>query len=319
MLKYKFNEDTLSEQPAIEQLKQLGYFYIHGDQLDPDLIEDCKRESRKEVILINRLKKKLADINPHLTEESIDKAVRKITHIHAESTLEANRIFHRNMISGVSIDQDIGARRQKQTVNFIDFKNIEKNEFLAVNQFWVRTHKIQDRPDIVLFINGIPVVVIECKSPVAKNKGVVNAQHQLIRYQEEIPHLFHTNELLIGCNLFGAKYGTIAVPIEHYHEWKDTGDNTFVNMAEHPSVKEMLTLGLIDEKNLSGHPPMQEVLMAGLLKKNNLLDIIQNFIVYDYSKEKQRVEKKVCRYQQYSAVNKIIHRVTNEDYKRGII
>ncbi len=121
MLKYKFNEDTLSEQPAIEQLKQLGYFYIHGDQLDPDLIEDCKRESRKEVILINRLKKKLADINPHLTEESIDKAVRKITHIHAESTLEANRIFHHNMISGVSIDQDIGARRQKQTVNFIDF------------------------------------------------------------------------------------------------------------------------------------------------------------------------------------------------------
>ena len=171
MSECKFNEDTLSEQPAIEQLKQLGYLYIHGDQLDPDLIEDCERKSRKEVILINRLKKKLADFNPHLTEESIDKAVRKITHIHAESTFEANRIFHRNIISGVSIDQDIGARRQKQTVYFIDFKNIEKNEFLVVNQFCVRTHKIQDRPDIVLFINGIPVVVIECKSPVAKNKG----------------------------------------------------------------------------------------------------------------------------------------------------
>ncbi len=127
MNKQKFNEDTLSEQPAIEQLKKLQYIYIHGDKLDPDLIDDCERKSRKEVVLIERLKRKLAEINTHLTEESINKAVRRITHIQAESTLEANRIFHRYLISGVSIDQDIGARRQKQTVNFIDFKNIEKN------------------------------------------------------------------------------------------------------------------------------------------------------------------------------------------------
>lgn len=80
MSEYKFNEDTLSEQPAIEQLKRPGYLHIHGDQLDPDLIVNSERKSRKEVILINRLKKKLADINTHLTEESTDKAVRKITH-----------------------------------------------------------------------------------------------------------------------------------------------------------------------------------------------------------------------------------------------
>lgn len=130
MDKKKFNEDTLSEQPAIKQLHdKLGYEYLDGDQLDPDLIENCERKSRKDVILEGRLKRKLAEINPRLTRETIDKAVRKITHIHAEITLEANRIFHKYLISGDSLDQDIGARRRKVTVNFIDFKEIDKNEF----------------------------------------------------------------------------------------------------------------------------------------------------------------------------------------------
>ena len=319
MSKYKFNEDTLSEQPAVEQLKRLGYIHIHGDQLDPDLREDCERKSRKEVILVDRLKKKLAEINPHLTEESIHKAVRRIMHIQAETTLEANRIFHRYLISGISVDQVIGTRRQKQTVNFIDFKNIEKNEFLAVNQFWVRGHKITDKPDIVIFINGIPIIVVECKSPVRKNTSVIDAQHQLIRYQKEIPQLFRTNEILIGCNLFRAKYGTIEASLEQYHGWKDQGASRLPNMAEHVSVKEMLKLGLIKEEDISAHPPMQEVLIAGLLKKRNLLDIIQNLIVFDYSREEHRVIKKICRYQQFSAVNKIVRRVADEADKRGII
>ena len=130
----KFNEDTLSEQPAIEQLKRQKYNYIHGDELDPELKDECERSSRREGVLVNRLKKKLAEINPHLTEESINKAVRRVTHIQAEGLMEANQRFHQDLISGISIDQDIGARRQKQTVRFLDFENPEKNEFLAVNQ-----------------------------------------------------------------------------------------------------------------------------------------------------------------------------------------
>ena len=320
MAQDKFNEDTLSEQPAIKQLhEKLGYEYLHGDQLDPDLIENCERLSRKDVILEGRLKKKLAEINPRLTRESIDKAVRKITHIQAETTLEANRIFHKMLISGVSFEQDAGARRQNVTVNFIDFKEIDKNEFLAVNQLWIRGQKTADRPDIVIFINGIPIVIIECKSPVAKNTGVIDAQTQLLRYQKEIPQFFRTNELLIGCNLFGAKYGTIEAPLEHYHEWKEKESGKAPNMREHPTVKEMLKLGLIEEKDLTEHPPMQEVLIAAILKKKNLLDIIQNYIVFDYSKEEHKVVKKICRYQQFSAVNKIVKRVTTEDDKRGII
>lgn len=315
----KYTEDTLSERPAIEQLKRFGYSFIPGEQLDPEFNEDSERKSRKDVILVDRLRKKLAEINPHLIEDSIEKAVQKITHIHAETILEANRIFHQSLISGISIDQDIGARRQKQTVNFIDFNDIEKNEFLAVNQFWVRKHKIQDRPDIVIFVNGIPVVIIECKSPVARNTGVVDAQIQLLRYQEEIPQLFYTNEVLIACNLFGAQYGTIGATIERYHEWRAPNGAKLPDMAEHPTVKEMIELGLIEKKDLSPNPPMQEVLIAGILRKPNLLDIIRNFIVFDYSKEEHKIIKKICRYQQYSAVNKIVKRVIEEPFKRGII
>ena len=157
--------------------------------------DDCERSSRREVVLIARLKKNLAEINTHLTEESINKAVRRVTHIQAEGLMEANQKFHQGLISGISIDQYIGAKRQKQTVRFLDFENPEKNEFLAVNQFWVRGPQETDRPDIVIFINGIPLVVIECKSHVAKQTGISNAIDQLNRYQKEIPQLFHTNHL----------------------------------------------------------------------------------------------------------------------------
>lgn len=181
MTKPIFNEDFLSEKPAIEQLKKLGYDYIPGDEFDPELREDCERASRREVVLVSRLKRKLKEINDGLTDETVEKAVRRVTHIQAEGLIEANQKFHTDLIAGISIDQDVGVRRQKKTVRFIDFEHPENNEFLAVNQFWVKGPAETNRPDIVIFINGIPLVVIECKSPVAKQGGVAEALTQLIR------------------------------------------------------------------------------------------------------------------------------------------
>lgn len=310
-----FNEDTLSEKPAIEQLKRLGYDYIHGDDFDPEL-KKCARTSRREVVLVQRLRKKLREINKDVTDETIEKAVRRVTHIHAEGLIETNQKFHKDLIAGVSIDQDVGSKRQKKTVYFVDFERPDRNEFLVVNQFWVKGLET-DRPDIIIFINGIPLVVIECKSPVAKKGGLNNALNQLIRYQTEIPQLFHTNQISIGLNLFGAQYGAIGVEPEQFHEWKDKGKEKFPNMASHPSVKEMLELGLIKKRDLSDNPTSQEVLIAGILHKENLLDIIQNFIIYETVRG--RSIKKICRYQQFRAVNKILRRVTEEEDKKGII
>ena len=114
----KFNEDTLSETPALEQLKRLGYDFIPGDTLDPDQNDKCERASRKEVILLDRLRKKLKELNPDLTPQSIEKAIRKITHVQAEGLIEANKMIHRYLIAGVSVSQESGGRRQNQTVNF---------------------------------------------------------------------------------------------------------------------------------------------------------------------------------------------------------
>jgi len=123
--------------------------------------------------------------------------------------------------------------------------------------------------------------------------------------------------MCIALNLFGARYGTILSKEEFYHEWKHRGDEKLPNMADHPTVREMLQLGLIKNEDISDSPTAQEVLIAGILNKRNLLDIIQNFIVFE--QERSRTVKKVCRYQQFTAVNKILQRVTKEDEKRGII
>ncbi|MBI4970556.1 MAG: type I restriction endonuclease subunit R [Candidatus Omnitrophica bacterium] len=288
----KFTEDTLSEQPAIEQLKRLGYSYVHDDALDPDQNDKCERASRKEVILLDRLRKKLKEINPHLTPQSIDKAIRKITHVQAEGLIETNKIIHHDLIAGVSISQEVDGRRQHQTVRFIDFENTEKNEFLAVNQFSVKG-KEPGRPDIIIFVNGIPLVVIECKSPVAKETGIKEAIHQLARYQNEIAPLFHTNAFVIGCNLLNAKYGVIGNEESSFQDWKDPSSG----------------------RKLKG----QEILIEGLLSQKNLLDILQNFIVFDYSREEHRIVKKIARYPQFLAVNKITRRVTEETDKCGIV
>lgn len=317
MAKPIFNEDTLSEKPAIEQLMRMGYEYLYGDALDPELHEDCERQSRRDVVLVSRLRRKLKEINPGISDAAVDKVIRRVTHIQAEGLIEINQKFHKDLIAGIAIDHDTGSGRQKKTIYLIDFEQPERNEFLVVNQMWVKDPVETDRPDIIVFINGIPIVVIECKSPIARQIGLSKALTQLERYQAEIPHLFNTNQLLIGINLFGAKYGTVGSTPELFHEWKEQGEEKLPNMEDHPIVKEMLESGLIKRKDLSDKPTAQDVMIAGVMGKKNLLDIIQNFIVYEY--DRGRIIKKVCRYQQLRAVNKILKRVLGEEEKKGIV
>ena len=313
----KFNEDTLSEKPAIEQLKRLKYEFMPGGELDPQEKEDSARSSRREVVLIDRLRKKLKELNPEATAETIDKAVRHVTNVPGTGLLDENKTFHKGLISNITIEQETGDGRRGQTVRFIDFDEPEKNEFLAVNQFWVKGPKLTDRPDIVIFVNGIPVAVIECKSPIARETGVVDAVEQLARYQREIPALFRTNQLLLGMNLFGAKYGVVGSSLDGFHEWREKPGEKLPILSEHPSIKEMLALKLIKKDDLPKAPAAQDVLIAALLNKRNLLDIIRNFIVFDV--DEARITKKICRYQQFTAVHKIVHRVLEEKEKKGII
>ncbi|MEI7482165.1 MAG: HsdR family type I site-specific deoxyribonuclease [Elusimicrobiota bacterium] len=317
MITPKFNEDTLSEKPAIEQLRRMGYEIITGDKLDPQETEECSRVSRRDVILVERLRAKLKELNEDAGEIAIEKAIRQITNIQGTSLMDENREFHKDLVSNISVDQEGATGRRAVTIKFIDFKEPKNNEFLAVSQFWVKGPKFTDRPDIVLFVNGIPLAVIECKSPVARETGVGDAIEQLLRYQREIPALFRTNQILLGANLLGAKYGVIGSDYDSFHEWKAKPEEKLPILTQHPTILEMKALGLLDEKDLPHTPAPQDVTIAALFNKRNFLDIIRNFTVFESGDGK--VKKKICRYQQFAAVQKLAARVLTEKDKKGII
>lgn len=302
-----WNEINLSENPAIELLMAMGYTYAEPSELEKE------RESLKDPVLIGRLERKLKEINPWLSEDGVKKAVRAITNVSATSLLEANEILHTMLVHGFSVEQDQGSGKKGQNVYFIDYANPEKNEFMATRQYKVAGPKTAIIPDIVLFINGIPVAVIECKSPTIKDP-IQKAVEQLFRDQEfkeeykgrGAPRLFETVQVLAGVCQQAAKYGTTYTPYQNFYDWK---------------VPYPLTLDELNAKYTSKifdkPPTAQDVLLCGLFDKTNLLDIIRNFITFEV--ENGRTKKKICRYQQFIAVNNALVKILSakDPQKRG--
>jgi type I restriction enzyme, R subunit len=285
-----WNEKTLVENRFINQLKEMGYEHIHGPALDTE------RESQAEVILKGRLIATIQKLNPWISENNLNKIVRSITHIQATSLMEANQSFHETLINMISIQQDLGKGKKNQTVKLIDFERPENNEFLVVDQFTIINARGTIRPDLVLFVNGMPLVVIECKSPtLSPDEQIGQGVKQLLRYQDQCEQLFHYNQILIATSNDRAKAGTIGARAQHFGEWKDPYPRTVAEISDNPSA--------------------QDILAVGILPKENLLDLIQNFIVYE--PVEGRTIKKLARYQQYRAVNKAIERILNaEDVKQ---
>jgi len=295
------------EKPAIEQLEALGYTYVFGGDLAPDT-QLAERVSFRDVVLAKHLKEALVRINPWISEENLAKVMRELIHIQTSSLMEANQWFYERLVKYMSVEQDLGSGRKSQTVKIIDFDNPDNNEFLVANQFKVQGAKPPAIvPDIIIFVNGLPLIVIECKSPYTINP-MEEGIKQLLRYanrrnpeeNEGAERLFHYNQVMISTCRDEARMATINGSYEHYLEWKD------------PYPLKITDLG--------NNPTSQETLIAGMLDKRNLLDIIQNFIVFEPVDGK--VIKKVCRYHQFRAVHKAIARLKtghNRRDKGGII
>lgn len=297
------NEMSLVEVPAVEYLKSLGYDYADGK----DLIPECgERESLSEVILSSRMKSSLKKLNPWISDANCDKVIRIISRAEGLGTalLEINEKIYEYIVNlQLTVNQDINGKRETLTVKLIDFDNIDNNEFLVVRQFVVKGVQETIRPDIVVFINGMPIVVLECKSPFKEgdsneNVGKYDGFQQLRRYMngregniiEGSEKLFYTNFITGILNKYTAFIGTISSGYKHYVEWKDA-----------------YPLNNVDVKDYKETP--QNILLQGVFKRENLLDIMQNFIVYDVDKESSRKVKKVCRYQQFRAVQKCLKRL----------
>ncbi len=299
------DEFLFVEKPALDQLQRNGWSYKNGRELAPDTSNI--RSSLKEVILTPNFEQSIKRINPWISEENLRKIVRDVTVIQTSTLIEANQWFWERLTQYFSVEQDLGKGRRGQTVKLIDFENIQNNEFLCINQFKVQGPTQNIIPDIILFINGLPLGVIECKSPYITDPMEAGI-NQLLRYanlrkkeyNEGCQKLFHYNQVMISTYRDGARVGTIYSPYEYFLEWKDP----------FPTKKE----------ELGDNPNSQQILIEGLLKPQKFLDIIQNFIIFEV--EEGRTIKKIARYQQFRAVQKTISRLKapgDRKQKGGVI
>lgn len=309
-------ELTDVEQPFVEQLKGLGWTHIEGD-LDAPAVTG--RTSFAEVIQESVLRQQLRALNlrggkPWLDDERLSEAVAAITRLGVAKLMEANQKATELLIKGIAVhglpDWDGG---RNQTIHYIDWANPENNKFTVVNQYKVacppgfNSAKAHIIPDLVLLVNGIPLVVVECKSP-SVPEPLADAIDQMRRYSnqrraageveenEGNENLFATNQLLIATSFDEARVGCIGAAFEHYAQWK-----TVVGPDGRGSEAEVAAS--LGKAKLSE----QERLIAGLLTPANLLDVIRHFMLF--MQAGGQTIKTVCRYQQYRAVNKAIDRL----------
>jgi type I restriction enzyme R subunit len=281
----KLNEDTLTEQPVIDWLKKLGYDYEFGPDISPGGIK-AEREHR-EVVLLQRLRRSLKRLNPELPDSAIEDAIHKLTKFEHPNLEIANKEVYRMLTQGALIDvRDESGEVRGKLVRVFDFENPVNNEFLVVNQFAIQGAERVRRPDVVVFINGLPLVVFELKSPTTEEGTIYSAYQQIQEYKKDIPDLFKYNQILVVSDLLEARHGTISSPWEWFSVWKGIEKED----EKHERTREF------------------EVLVRGIFHKTRLLDIIENFIVFEADSEQDisKFTKKMCLYHQYFGVNRAV-------------
>lgn len=279
------------EEIAIQYLQGLGYEYISGIDISPD--GDIPERQYNDVVLQNRLRIAIDRLNPTLGYEAKDAAFRKLLRSESTDALISNETIHKYITEGIEVEVRVEDAVRGQQVNIIDFENPENNEFLVVNQLTIIEGNSNKRPDIILFINGLPLVVIELKNATDENATVKSAYNQLQTYKQYIPSLFTFSEILIASDGWDALCGTITSDWSRFMSWKTKDGKTTEDTLQ----------------------PQMEVMFKGMLNKSTLLDLIQNFIVFE--KTDKKTLKKIAAYHQYYAVNKAVESTVIASDKGG--
>lgn len=281
------------EEVVLEILKEIGYSTAFGPEIAVDGTAP-ERNSYSEIILTGRIRNAIDSFNSEIPKEAKEEAFRKLLRSESHLLVQNNKVFHKMLVDGVSVeykrkDGSIAGDR----VRLFDFQHPENNEFLAVNQFTVIENNNNRRPDVVLFVNGIPLVVIELKNPADENATIDTARNQLETYKAQIPSLLAYNCFLIISDGMEARAGTISSSREWFMPWK-TIDGT---------------------KLAPNSMPQLEVLIKGMCNKKTLLDLIRHFIVFE--KDGDKVTKKIAAYHQYHAVNKAVQKTIKASKPSG--
>jgi len=278
----RINESHI-EEAALAWLRDLHYSVIFGPEIAPGEAR-AERANYHEYILQQRLNHAIRKLNPSIPSEALDDAFRKVTIPSSPSLAINNRNFHKMLVEGVDVEyQRPDGTIAGDRVRLADFENPENNDWLAVNQFTVVEGQHNRRPDIVLFLNGLPIIVIELKNPADENATLRSAFSQFSTYKHQIPSFFAYNEMLIISDGLGARVGTISANYEWFMRWRTvTGDD-----LASPALPEL------------------GVLIKGICNKRRLLDLVSHFIVYEEDAN-GNVIKKMAGYHQFHAVRKAI-------------
>ena len=294
---------------AIEVLQSMGWEYVHGLMLAPGA-EQAERESFEQIVLVERLRKSVAVLNPNIPNDAQEQAIQKVLRIYSTELLHNNETFHQLLLEKVKIPYQLDSFERSYEVALMDFENPLNNEFLCVNQYTIVEKNQNKRPDVLLFVNGLPLVVIELKNAADENATMRKAFDQLQTYKSTIPSLFTYNAICVISDGMECKAGSVSAGYSRFMTWKSADG----------------------KKEASRFIPQLEILLKGMLNPSTLLDLVRNFIVFEKSKKEDaktsitQIEtvKKLAAYHQYYAVNKavqssIIASGVNGDKRGGVV
>ncbi len=275
-----FTESTV-EEAALELFSALGYTIVHGPLIAPGELL-AERGEYSEVLLLDRLRRALARINPQVPADAIADAVRKLSSVAGPNLEESNRRFHQFLTDGISVEYRDKGRLVHDLVLLFDVAEADNNDWAAVNQFTIVENRANRRPDIAIFLNGIPLALFELKNLADENAGIRDAFHQFQTYKRDIPGLFPYNEILVISDGIEARLGTLTSGWERFMPWRTIAGDQIAS-------KGSLEL---------------EVLIRGIFEKRRFLDLIRHFIVFESTKT--GLVKKIAGYHQFHAVNKAV-------------
>jgi type I restriction enzyme R subunit len=322
----KFTTEDQIEQYNLELLDALGYGYTHGTVIAPadaptdagfraqdagaTYLDIAKRQSFSDVLLSDRLTAALSRINPHIPPDIRTQAQRTVQAIASPDLLSNNETFHRYLTEGVTVEYTRNGETKGEQLWLIDWDTPENNEFLAVNQFTVVEDNHNRRPDIILFINGLPLVVIELKNAADAKADLRAAYNQLQTYKREIPSLFTYNALLVISDGLHARAGSLSANYERFSQWKRKLPNGDID--NDPDTNQL------------------EILTQEMLNPRTLLDLVRHFTVFEQEKTADpdtdvvtiKTTKKIAAYHQYYAVNLAVENViaaTQGNHRGGVV
>jgi type I restriction enzyme, R subunit len=303
---------------SLDELKNIGFSYIFGPSVSPDdgagqaplfhepealynLVQ--RRSSYEEVILKHTLEHAINKLNPTLPDSVKQEAIKTVLSVYSPVLIDTNEAFHKMLTEGVPITVIKDGQERGERVWLIDFQSPDNNIFFAINQFTVAEHNQNKRPDVIIFINGLPLVVIELKNPADEQATIRKAYDQIQTYKSVIPSLFVYNAFCVISDGLEAKAGTISSAYSRFQAWKT----------------------IDGERAASDHANQLEVLIEGMLNRRTLLDLIRNFIVFEKEKKVDphtgltQIEtvKKIAAYHQYHAVNKAVESTRTAVSEKG--